>query len=127
MCILVLRLQGHQAYNRFVEGGFSGVKSSVFYIRQLIFDSLGLFEPPKICKMLLIVFLKFSPQTDDLRFLQIEKITPQSRNMVFLRIIEKSTFFNYFVHIHPIFIIFCFFIPWSPDEGFFRGSMIPSF
>ena len=35
MCVFVLRLQGHQAYNRFVEGkkGFSGVQSSVFDTR----------------------------------------------------------------------------------------------
>ena len=58
-----------------------------FGLKLLIFYSLGLFEPHKTRKMSLIVFLKFSPEkTDDFRFLQIEKITFQSRNMVFSRL-----------------------------------------
>ena len=46
------------------------------------------------------VILKLSPQkTDDFRFLQIEKITFQARNMVFLRLLEKSVIFKYFAPI----------------------------
>ena len=63
------------------------VESFIFGLKLLIFYSLGLFEPHKTRKMSLIVFLKFSPEkTDDFRFLQIEKITFQSRNMVFSRL-----------------------------------------
>ena len=53
----------------------------------LIFDSLGFFDPSKIWKISLLVILKFSSQkTDDFRFLKIEKITFQTRNMVLLRL-----------------------------------------
>ena len=70
--------------------------------------------------MLLVVFLKFSPQkTDNFRFLQIEKITSQSRNMVFLRLLEKSSFFSYFVHIHPIHSWKKKTELWNPENPFF--------
>ena len=36
--------------------GFSGVRSSNFLLKLLIFDSLGFFEPPKIKRMSLVVF-----------------------------------------------------------------------
>ena len=60
------------------------VESFIFGLKLLIIYSLDLFDPHKTRKMTLAVFLKFSPEkTGDFRFLQIEKIKFQSRNMAF--------------------------------------------
>ena len=101
-------------------------KASV--VRLLIFDNLGLFDQPKIQKMSEVIILKSSPQkTDDFRFSKIEKITLQTRNMVFLRLLEKSILFKYFVLIWAIFIINWIFLPLILFLWFLGVEMIPRF
>ena len=53
-------------------------KYKFFWLKLLIFG-FGLFDPPEIFKVSLIVILKYSPlKTDDFRILQTEKISFQS-------------------------------------------------
>ena len=53
-------------------------KCKFFWLKLLIFG-FGLFDPPEIFKVSLIVILKYSPlKTDDFRILQTEKISFQS-------------------------------------------------
>ena len=62
-----------------------------------VFFLLGLLYTPKVWKICLNVFLKYSPQkSDDFRFLQIEKISFQSKDMGIWKLQEISICFHLF-------------------------------